>query len=129
MTNAFFSDIDLYKKRDVQILSRREITIYSQYPQLQQNIQKLEIHDTHLNLSKEGGNMSLGDHISHSITKNPKFMLSDKSVSLLQRSEVVIRTSVIALWQYLMFFGLVLLYILVCWIWFNLLIEFFSLTF
>jgi hypothetical protein len=68
----------------------------------------------------------LNDQISN-LTSN--FTLTDKSMSVVQRSEEVIRKSVIYFWQYLMFFGLMLIYIIICWILLKLLIELFALNF
>jgi hypothetical protein len=68
----------------------------------------------------------VSDQISD-LTSN--FTLEEKSKSVVKRSEDVIRTSVIYLWQYLMFFGLMLIYIIICWILLKLLIELFALNF
>jgi hypothetical protein len=142
MRNAVFSNKNIHKKWDLQELSPRQIIQFNpnlkgllsprhiiQFTPNLKGLYKEQNVGIHIDETIKDKNISLLDQSSDFTRKSIKFTLSDKQVSLFHRSDVVLRTCVISLWQYLMFFGLMLIYIILCWILLNLLIEIFALNF
>lgn len=148
MLNSSFSETDIFKNKELQVLSRREIVEFMSRNSsaneaiISSNLKTFKVLEVVRSKVSDFRNESdmdissmhlISDHISNTCkypaSTNLQFMFDEESESILQNSEAVIMSCVIAAWQYLMFFGILMLYIIFCWILLSMMIELFCLNF